>query len=71
VLLALRNIIELEKLKLVLDSTSPFSKANLSTKHLHNLEVEESLQVTDKCSWVKLRTWVPTFLLELSSWVML
>jgi hypothetical protein len=30
-----------------------------------------SLQETDKCSWVKLRTWVPTFLLELSSWVML
>jgi hypothetical protein len=30
-----------------------------------------SVQETDKCSWVKLRTWVPTFLLELSSWVML
>jgi hypothetical protein len=30
-----------------------------------------SLQETDKCSWVKLRTWVPTFLLELSSWVIL
>jgi hypothetical protein len=30
-----------------------------------------SLQETDKCSWVKLKTWVPTFLLELSSWVML
>jgi hypothetical protein len=29
------------------------------------------LQETDKCSWVKLRTWVPTFLFELSSWVML
>jgi hypothetical protein len=29
------------------------------------------LQETDKCSWVKLRTWVQTFLLELSSWVML
>jgi hypothetical protein len=25
------------------------------------------LQETDKYSWVKLRTWVPTFLLELSS----
>jgi hypothetical protein len=30
-----------------------------------------TLQETDKCSWVKVRTWVPTFLLELSSWVML
>jgi hypothetical protein len=28
-----------------------------------------SLQETDKCSWVKLRTWVPTFLYELSLWV--
>jgi hypothetical protein len=32
---------------------------------------DEALQETDKCSWVKIRTWVPTFLLELSSWVML
>ncbi len=30
-----------------------------------------ALQETDKYSWVKLRMWVPTFLLELSSWVML
>jgi hypothetical protein len=28
-----------------------------------------SLQGTDKSSWGKLRTWVPTFLFELSSWV--
>jgi hypothetical protein len=30
----------------------------------------EALQETNKCLWVKLRTWVPTFLLELSSWVL-
>jgi hypothetical protein len=30
-----------------------------------------TLQETDKCLWVKVRTWVPTFLLESSSWVML
>jgi hypothetical protein len=28
-----------------------------------------TLQETNKCSWVNLRTWVPTFLIELSSWV--
>jgi hypothetical protein len=31
-------------------------------------DVVMALQETDKCLWVKLRTWVPTFLLELSSW---
>jgi hypothetical protein len=28
-----------------------------------------TLQETNKSSWVNLRTWVPTFLIELCSWV--
>jgi hypothetical protein len=39
--LSLRNIIELEKLKLVLDSASAFGKPNPSTKQLPSPEVEE------------------------------
>jgi hypothetical protein len=38
---SLKNIIELEKLKLVLDSASAFGKPNPSAKQLHGLEVEE------------------------------
>jgi hypothetical protein len=38
---SLRNIIELENLKLVLDSASAFGKPNPSAKQLHGLEVEE------------------------------
>jgi hypothetical protein len=34
-------ILELEKIKLILDSASAFGKPNPSTKHLHGLEVEE------------------------------
>jgi hypothetical protein len=34
-------ILELEKLKLILDSASAFGKPNPSTKQLHDLEVEE------------------------------
>jgi hypothetical protein len=34
-------MLELEKLKLVLDSTSAFGKPNHSAKQLHGLEVEE------------------------------
>jgi hypothetical protein len=38
---SLRNIIELEKLKHVLDSASAFGKPNPSAKKLHGLKVEE------------------------------
>jgi hypothetical protein len=34
-------ILELEKLKFILDSASAFGKPNPSAKHLHGLEVEE------------------------------
>jgi hypothetical protein len=34
-------ILELEKLKLILDSASAFGKLNPSAKQLHGLEVEE------------------------------
>jgi hypothetical protein len=34
-------ILELEKLKLILESASAFGKPNPSTKQLHGLEVEE------------------------------
>jgi hypothetical protein len=34
-------ILELEKLKLILDSASAFGKPNPSAKQLHGLEVEE------------------------------
>jgi hypothetical protein len=34
-------ILELEKLKLILDSASAFGKPNHSAKQLHGLEVEE------------------------------
>jgi hypothetical protein len=34
-------ILELEKLKLILDSASAFVKPNPSAKQLHSLEVEE------------------------------
>jgi hypothetical protein len=37
----LKCIIELEKLKIVLDSASAFGKPNPSAKKLHGLEVEE------------------------------
>jgi hypothetical protein len=33
--------LELEKLKLILDSASSFGKPNPSTKQMHGLEVEE------------------------------
>jgi hypothetical protein len=39
--LSLKNIIEPEKQKLDLNSSSAFGKPNLSTKQLHGLEVEE------------------------------
>jgi hypothetical protein len=40
------------------------------TEHeLCRLRADLPLQETDKCLWGKLRTWVPTFLLALSSWV--
>jgi hypothetical protein len=38
---SLRNVIELEKLKLVLDLVSAFGKPTPSTKQPHGLEVEE------------------------------
>jgi hypothetical protein len=34
-------IVELEKLKIILDSASAFGKPNPSAKQLHGLEVEE------------------------------
>jgi hypothetical protein len=34
-------ILELEKLKLILDLATAFGKPNLSAKQLHGLEVEE------------------------------
>ena len=34
-------MLELEKLKLILDSASAFGKPNPSAKQLHDLEVEE------------------------------
>jgi hypothetical protein len=34
-------MLELEKLKLILDSASAFGKTNLSAKQLYGLEVEE------------------------------
>jgi hypothetical protein len=34
-------ILEIEKLKLILDSASAFGKPNPSAKQLHGLEVEE------------------------------
>jgi hypothetical protein len=34
-------MLELEKLKLFLDSASAFGKPNPSAKHLHGLEVDE------------------------------
>jgi hypothetical protein len=39
--LAKLMILELEKLKMILDSASAFGKPNPSTKQLHGLEVEE------------------------------
>ena len=39
--LAKLNILELEKLKLFLDSASAFGKSSPSAKQLHGLEVEE------------------------------
>jgi hypothetical protein len=39
--LAKLNVLELEKLKLFLDSASAFGKPNPSAKQMHGLEVEE------------------------------
>jgi hypothetical protein len=39
--LSSKGIIELEKLKLVLDSASAFGKPNPSAKQVHGLEVEK------------------------------
>jgi hypothetical protein len=36
---------------------------------LKGCRVWVSLEETDKCSWVKLRTWVPTFLLKFMGYV--
>jgi hypothetical protein len=47
---SLRNIIELEKLKFVLDSASAFGKPNPSAKQPHGLEVEGRLRTLDKSS---------------------
>jgi hypothetical protein len=39
--LAILTMLELEKLKLILDSASAIGKPNPSAKQLHGLEVEE------------------------------
>jgi hypothetical protein len=39
--LARLTILEMEKIKLILDSASAFGKPNPSAKQLHGLEVEE------------------------------
>jgi hypothetical protein len=39
--LVLKSVVELEKLQLVLDSSSAFGKPNPLAKQLHGLEVEE------------------------------
>jgi chromosome segregation ATPase len=61
---------EQEKLELDAKLEAEVQKSSELKESLTNLQ-NKSLQETDKCSWVKLRTWVPTFLLELSSWVIL
>jgi hypothetical protein len=44
--LAKSNVLELEELKMILDSASAFGKPNPSAKQLHGLEVEEEIPHT-------------------------